>query len=354
MTEPILTSQHAESINALVQQVIDPRLFLLCNYEPTIRHAISEDGIYQLNIQDLYKFAIDSTAIIKQYFDFIPKNTGWPDSEKWNHLKEQISSFRTVFDHNISKKDGQESREAMDAYLCWVRAVIKKPTPETLDDYKQLNEKLKEMAGDVRACFESFIRCAAANPDRSGVVDKWIDKTLYWYSNNTKTGIYKGYLIDYYTARAQDADMDVYRSSFVAYRGRNIKNWIASMKRYPIESKIRETEQTMDAYRRILSNPSLHSLLSPAEEANVRRILGEQEKKCAELRVERDRMEAVKSRDLENDFYKNLKKQLEETMQYLQQEGQAYTLLPQDLFGADMKRVFGPVPIPDYLKSYTR
>lgn len=348
MNGPILTTRHAEYLNQLVQQLIDPRLYLLCNYEPTIGHAISEDGRYLLNIQDLYKFAIDSCGIIKQYYDFLPKDEAWTECTNWLILQSKINHFRTVFDHNTNENDGRLSAEAKEAYMNWVLSSIGKPDPETLDDYKQLNEKLREMAEELRCCFESFIRCVAKNPNRDQVVRQWIDKTLYWYSNNTKTNIYKGHLIENYTARAAACNMNIYHPRFIEYRGKNVRDWIANLQIHPIKSEIRQLEREIDANRRILAGQNLRSPLSPAYAAEFRRTLEEKERKLSELKSELDRAQTVHSKELENQFYRNLERQLKETVEYLDQEGEAYTLLPQDLIQADIDRVFGAVPIPDH------
>lgn len=128
-----------------------------------IADVISEDGRYLLNIQDLYKFAIDSSCIIKQYRRIIPQS----DHRQFAQLRkllDQISTFRTVFDHNISNKDGQLSVDEMARYMAWVRTTIGKSAPEAEDDYKTLNQKLSDMATELLHLLERFIHYRSVVP----------------------------------------------------------------------------------------------------------------------------------------------------------------------------------------------
>ena len=345
MSGSILTAKHGEDLNQLVQKLIDPRLFLLCNYEPTIGHAISEDGRYLLNIQDLYKFAIDSCPVIKRYYDFV--SGVWPDSRKWESLQGKIQAFRTVFAHNTSEKDGLLSAETMDAYMIWVRAAIGKLEPETLDDYGLLNKKLSEMAEELRCCFESFIRCVAQQPDRRKVVDTWIQNTLYWYTHNTKVDIYKGCLIQTYTAKAAEAHMDISHPSFNQYRAQNVREWIACLKIFHIEERIRELEKGIAAKEDLIAGKKLLAPLPPAIIAKCRLEVEGMKKERSTQQRELDSMQDKKvKKDTEQKFYSNLQNQLLQTKDYLDKEGIEYTLLPQDFLQEDIKRVFCKVPIP--------
>lgn len=355
MSGPILTAKHAADLNKLVQRLVDPRLYLLCNYEPTIRHAISEDGRYLLNIQDLYKFAIDSSGIIKQYRKIIP----YDDQRQFYpllQLLDQIGAFRTVFDHNISDNDGQISVNEMARYTTWVRSVIGKPNPETVDDYKTLNQGLSDMATKLLFFLEKFIRRASTIPDRKSVVSRWIDMTLYWYSNNTKTDIYKGNLIGAYIANSKAADTNTDDNYWLKGISRKVRRWIEDALPYPLQSKIDQTTLAIEEFNDILNGKNARfekrrcELSSEQEKEimeNIRSALGEKRQELNQLQNELRLLEEKIGSDPIKYFYRNLEKQLRETMDCLEHDDISYTLLPQDLIQEDIARIFCDVPSPE-------
>ena len=72
MTSPIISVDVARRLNEIIQNTLYSRLFLFCNYEPTNLPAVSEEGKYLVAVQDLYKFAIDSSCILKKSDDYLP------------------------------------------------------------------------------------------------------------------------------------------------------------------------------------------------------------------------------------------------------------------------------------------
>jgi len=355
MMNPILTAQHAADLNKLVQTRIDPRLFLLCNYEPTVRHVIGEDGRYLLNIQDLYKFAIDSGCVSKLYYKFVPDSR----RQQFTHLQrllDQISAFRTVFDHNISQQDGYLSAAHLDSYNNWVHSVINKTDPETTDDFKLLNQKLADMASELVRKLEELVCFVAQDQDRSGVIRSWIDLTLYWYSNNTKTDIYKGHLINAYLANAKAAGRDkpyMYRP-WVA--GAKVKRWIEEAVFFPVQKQIDDITGEISSIQDLLSGKvprfeSMRQKMKPAQfalmENNFRTSLQEKQTELTRLNQEMAALQEKAGSDVTAYFYRNLEYQLRETMDILEKKGIRYTLLPQDLIQEDIVRIFDQVPSPD-------
>ena len=63
MRNPVICSEEAEKLNKRIQ-LLDKRLFLFCHYEP-VSFALSEDGYYMESVDNLYKFAIDSSYLLK-------------------------------------------------------------------------------------------------------------------------------------------------------------------------------------------------------------------------------------------------------------------------------------------------
>lgn len=332
MREAILTQDYADGLNKLVQDLIDPRLCLICNYDPDIRYAISEDAIYITNVMDLYIFAIDCMPI-KLVYRFLPSKR-WPDSDAWNDLRQEISCLRTAWAHNSSEKDGEDSQIARENYKDWVSTVIGKVAPETLDDYKLLNDALKQMAKNVRRYLESFIRAAAADPNRDLLVKKWIDDTLKWYSSNTKTAIYRGWVKRVYIAQAKMMNINIDKDTC----DWNVTRWIASVKRRQLKCDIDKLYQAIKEDERKLAG----GYLSPEEKAEIQKRVQKQRSKIDTLKEKID----WKDKDLLPEFNKGLAAQLRATMDYLEKEEEGYTLLPQDLFATDIRQNFQNVQFP--------
>ena len=61
MTSPIISVDVAHRLNEIIQNTLDSRLFLFCNYEPTNPPAVSEEGKYLVAVQDLED---DNTDVI--------------------------------------------------------------------------------------------------------------------------------------------------------------------------------------------------------------------------------------------------------------------------------------------------
>ena len=57
-------------------------------------------------------------------------------------------------------------------------------------------------------------------------------------------------------------------------------------------------------------------------------------------------LDNTKPSETEKRFYNDLQRQLLQTKEYLDKEGEKYTLLPQDFLVADITRVFDQIPIP--------
>lgn len=60
----VISATQANQLNHLVRKEIDSRLFLTCNYTPTEVPALGNSAKFYLGIQDLYKFAVDTSFVI--------------------------------------------------------------------------------------------------------------------------------------------------------------------------------------------------------------------------------------------------------------------------------------------------
>ena len=297
MNNPIISAQTAEEINEKVQRLIDPKLFLFCNYSPTRVYSFSEDGAYLVAIQDLYKFAIDTSPILKKIHIILPKGSVYQFQDLKRSI-ECVDMLRSVLDHSQNILNGLEQKKRLDEFLLWQQSVLHTNSePQTNEDFAKLYAELERIAQTLLAQVDKLVRMIAALPlkEKEESVRKWIDILLAWYGSNTKTEIYKGILADLYISKAQVANpyfLDNIGSSNNIYR--KIGSWIGEM---------------MPDYAKDGS-------WSPNKESV-------------------------------NASYKALADMLKETFDELVAEGEEFTLLPQDFLYLDAEKRFDLVPSPE-------
>lgn len=215
---PIVTEGIAEVFNTAVQEHIDSRLFLVCYYEPSPNPIFSSDMGYLAAIQDLYKFAFDSSFQIKQLEYLYEKIFGVnelysEDKEEYEKrgivgldlyvFKEHIHTLqmlRDIISHTQSEYNGTLQRERIREYHIWVESLIGKETPEEESDYDILLQELVRLRESLLDQLIRFIAEIATLSDSSkkSYISGWIDKTIEWYCSGVKREIYIGHLIDYY------------------------------------------------------------------------------------------------------------------------------------------------------------
>lgn len=345
----------AEKLNKKVQEKIDPHLFLSCNYEPTIAHAISEDAFYHLAIQDLYKFAIDSSCIIKGFEKYIPSS----QLKKFYPLRDildQISMLRSVLDHNQSEKNGRYEKTQLEEYQNWIYSVLSKSAPEAIGDYVLLNRRLSDIAGKLLTNLDQFVDCVAGSQDKGIMIEKWKDNTLYWYCNNTKREIYTGQLMEAYIAKAKAHGRDFPNLYKTKNLYRLVNRWIEDALYYPIDRKSAEISAEVEQYENMLSghNTMYQAMLGKmtpekADEVQQRfqKKLTEDRKTLFKLAQERQDLDRKTGGKCTEYFFKGLHDQLLHTIAQLDANGQTYTFLPQDLLQEDIEVFFGDVPSPE-------
>lgn len=362
MIAPIISAETANKLNKKVMETIDPRLYLFCNYEPTIHYAISEDALFLISIQDLYKFAIDSGCVLKNYYTYL-KEGQIPESQ-FNGLKkiiDTISMLRTVFDHNLSDFNGQIERNYIDQYSSWVKSALGKSTPEDINDYIVLNQQLTSLATQLVIFVEKFINCVALSPKKNSIIQKWKNSILHWYCSNSKTDIYLGQLQDAYIANTI-ANRGDYASLYEAPNiRRKIYKWIEEALYHPVNIELNQVTRDISIYQRVLSGelPSFEAMMKgktteqiEKEKQKIKTILKEKQARSIELKKNKDELDRLydpqsrKKRYLEY-FLKHLEPQLFKTAVRLDTEGIAYTYLPQDLIQEDIHYLFNGVRSPE-------
>ena len=355
MSVPVISAIVAQQLNQKVQQDIDCRLFLFCNYEPTVSYAISEDARFLTAIQDLYKFGVDSNCILKAYKQLTPQR----DHRRFNRLRELldiIGALRAVTDHNQSVKNGKIEQTQLEAYNAWIETALNKSAPDTQQDFVVLNQCLAAIAKELIQLVEEFIQSVKTHPDQVYIVKEWTDRTLYWYCNNTRTEIYKGQLMNAYLANANAAGNDYSDLHRIQSLHRKIGKWIEVALYHPYEKELRELEENISSRENMLNGSNvmyqaLRAKMAAEQlqdfEDKLRQEIANDRDRCAEVIQKRDALEAqVGSKHIEY-FFRNLEEQLHETIKRLNGSGKDYTLLPQDLIQEDIENFFGKVPSPE-------
>ena len=356
MINPIISADEAQRLNLLFQQKVDPRLFLFCNYEPTIPRPISEDGAFYVNVQDLYKFAIDSGCIAKGYSRYLADNHD-PNFRSMGEILEQIKTLRSIVDHNQNEINGKNDKEMLSGYHRWMIEVIGKDFPESTQDFQSINRKLKSMATSLLSYLEKFVNAVGSAPNKQALVNQMIDHIMYWYSNNTQTHIYEGQLQDAYLYRASAAGKSYVSRKPARVLRTKVGKWIEAAQLFVYTQKQDELTRQKTGIQGSFSqvgapNNPFSSLISEEDRKKLLTNLNQQLEKCEqEIEENEKKLDACRTKIDGKPYaylFKILPSQLKETMDRLDKQGVPYTLLPQDLMQEDIEYRFAGVASPEY------
>lgn len=346
MSASLIPAKTAQDFNNRVQ-AIDSRLFLFCNYAPTVNHATSLDARCLLAIQDLYKFAVDSNYVLNHYREFIPKES-YPAFRALGESCDEIQYLRTVIDHNQSEENGYMEKARLDWYEAWRKEVPGELAGAGLEGDALVYRKLELLAEKLMKQTDRFVRHIAdqakTDTERESLVEMWIQKTLHWYTHNTKTEIYRGCLVDAYLANAAGNLRE--RDQKPRAIRRKINKWIKAAVQIHCENRdgarIRVLQQRIEYLQK----------MNPDQLAQWEHTAGttceEQKKELEELQTRQaEAKKAVdEGRELQY-FFDRLEEQLRATAKRLEEEGTVYTFLPQDLMQMDIEFYFNEDSIPD-------
>lgn len=351
MSAPLITEQDAVRLNERVQDKINGRLFLCCNYMPTENYVISVDARYLTAIQDLYKFSIDTSCVIKNYYRFVPQGDRWKLDGLQRHL-DRIQMLRAVQSHNQSDQNGHIEQQRLKEYQNWVAGILHKASPpDSQEDFAALYQELARMADEVYRQLELFVDLAAASPDQGKVIQDWINQTFHWYSNNTRRDLYYGRLENEYIRRALlSPGQQLDTRPFIIRR--KVNRWIEEALFASVDRKLAEEENAIEKIDAAL-DPSFSQVKFSSEAQRASFLAALQEGReahvqaKANLEQQRDGLETMPGSQYVPHFFKTLKDSLQEIMDDLDEKGQSYTLLPQDLLAMHVDRFFRDVPSPD-------
>lgn len=361
MVYPVVTAEAARELN-IQAQTVDPILFWTCNYEPTICYAISEDARFLTGIQDLYKFAIDTNCVLRDIArngrhcicpDLLPAK----ESNELSDLIEIVQNLRAVIDHNQSDMNGSLFSSQTESFTSWVRSIIYKDQPTDSSDFATLNRALNAMGNALVSLSGKIIDLLKQRSDREVVVKKWIEAILQWYCNGTRSVYYKSQLTDYYVARACARRAYFYSNVKSKELNSKIDRWIKKQTTQCFDAPLKRIRKERDEIQNHLSNPSNQELKLKAKMPEMyNRVVEERKSRLAEIDTEEEKLrrelvafERLHGRNKCAYFFEagRLNEQLHITLRALREEGEVFTLLPQDFLQKDVERTFAGVRSPD-------
>lgn len=336
----VISVTQADQLNHLVRKEIDSRLFLTCNYTPTEVPALGSSAKFYLGIQDLYKFAVDTSCVISNLDKYLPSDTEQSFIRDFRAQIDDIKNLRSVIDHSQSGCDGFFAREHLSRYDSIIHAALDKPKnkdkvvakaklrPETESDFELLYASLKERADRLLENLEFFIKRVATSDEREEITIRWIEAIIEWYGR--KQDIYLGQLGDVYQAKMADAQ----KNSTLWYR----QGTSGELRGYQLRGKLnRWIENALFADLDSMIQNCEYIIHNYPKQA---KMAMEKRDKHLQARQEREAQIGENSRDY---FFRNLSQQLEDTM-----KGYSGGLLPQELLLADIQRVFDKVHSQDF------
>lgn len=339
----VISAEQAKHLNQLVRERIDSHLFLNCNYTPTEVPCFGSSAKFYLGIQDLYKFAVDTSCIICYLSKYIPSG---PDGGLKDRIRGQIDDIkdlRAVIDHSQSTDDGFFAKDHLHRYDSIIQAALNKPMgsteakiklqPEDDKDFELLYANLEERAARLLEDLEDFIGRVAISDQREDIVARWTQDILDWYSR--KEDVYLGQLGDVYQAKMAQ-ERGVTRTGKSTSQG----GGASELRGFQMRGKLnRWIENTLfaDLDKQI---DSCDFIIKNSKDDKSRKKAAAKREACLKNRLERESQIGESCRDY---FFKNLRQQLEATM-----AGYSGGLLPQELLQADIKRVFEGVGSQDF------
>lgn len=238
----------ADALNARVRERISPRLYIFCNYENRC-WAISQEGQFWHQILNLYKVMIDTNYVTGRAKEILTDNNmcQWKDVRRkiqYDDLKkltDQISGFRSVEAHNISKYNGYFQALDMKEFRQWIFSIIHMEKPLTEDHFKILNRELEKMSIQLEKYIILFLEYVERAEDKEEIIERWENAIISKYTQK-EDYLYgqmaEMYISVYATKMGKSLSQHVDKGS-IRY---NIQNWIMN---YYIQA-YEEAEKMLD------------------------------------------------------------------------------------------------------------
>ena len=236
MNSILFSSDAAEELNKKINEKIDKRLFLFCNYNPESLRSYSYDAKFVLAIMNMYKLLIDAGVcnklggIKKKYSLFF----------NFNRLEEIISiinSFRTYVGHNEDYKNGNEENRAI--VERWFSRVIGKNYPENADQYEKPLDEITKYGEECITLLNDFVEEVSKHTKKRELITEWEELIFDFYKRPNSKNIIRGHIKLAYQAR---------KGIVTNYRDIDIALWTESMLFYVEKSKIDSLNSLTKSY----------------------------------------------------------------------------------------------------------
>lgn len=337
----VISAERAEQMNQLVRNRIDSHLFLTCNYVPTDVPAPSSSAKFYLGIQDLYKFTVDTSCIINYLWKYAPSSMERNFVNSFRSQVNDIQDLRAVIDHSQSETGGFFAREYLRHYDSIVWAALNKCKdkdkvklrPEDEKDFELLYADLEARSARLLGDLESFIEQVAVSDQKANIVENWTKAILDWYSR--KQDIYLGLLGNTYQAK-----MVQKQGLTNAGMSTNLGESVSGLQGFQMRGKLnRWIERALfaDLDKQL---DSCIFIINESKDIKAIKKATARRDECYQKRQDREKLIGEDCRDY---FFKNLRRQLEDTM-----ASYSGGLLPQELLQADINRVFDGVDSQDF------
>lgn len=356
-----IAAKDAELLNSLAQKV-SPMLFWTCNYEPSLIETVGPDAEYLLNIQDLYQFSIDTNCILK-HIAYRDRKSICPNAlPRYERLRllddlNLVQTLRGYVDHNQSERNGRTSSVVISDYWLWVKNVLNKDDCSDAKDYERLNEELQRVGNSLVERSKRIVRNIKESTDREAIVRTWIDAIITWYCSNPYNTYYRGQLEGYYMARASRANVN-FAFDTEGYELRAKTNrWISTWAEAGLQTELDELLRRYDELQSAINDSYLWAdaanRLSAAEANALRQELDNEsirlEQEIDDVKAEQEEFNRREGYNKVLYYYDpaRLSRQLRATLSRLIDDGEEFTLLPQDFLLCDIEHHFASVPSPD-------
>lgn len=332
MSSILISAEPAEALNRRIREKIDPALFLTCNYAPTAVPSLHWDARFYLAVQNLYKFAVDSTCVTPALYHFTPEAERWRFS-RFRELVDTIKMLRAVLDHNNSQANGFFEQHQLEEYRTWQQRELGKIQAETDQDFERLYRALEQIGEKLITQLTLFVDLVAEAADKAAVVDHWKREILNWYCK--KQDIYLGQLAAAYMANAAAAGVNINRIKAYNIRPK-LDRWIENALFAHLDEKIRSCDFIIQAY----PSAACEAQKKKEEYCRESEALREEIQRSVSRRSGNRRSTAADCRDY---FFSRLYPQIQATL-----ENCGCGMLPQELLQEDIKRHFTGVEAEDF------
>lgn len=333
MNNILFKKDGAEELNAQVQRLIAPYLFIICNYEPCVNWMSGEDAKFLIGINNLYRFCIDAgllNSILKLVKEMFP---GKKNEELTKELRQDlktVNTLRTYFVHNVSAENGQDDIRLYSE--TWLAKKTGSPDIKHCD-YSKAVDALENMAERIYCNSENLIKELGYCEDRKKVIEGWENLIIGFYSKKSGMKILEAQLCNAYLARCKNNSM--LGENNIEY---GVTIWCRNYYFQKFQDEISTYEKAQKEYTDLLSKKEMLSIKCQIDEIKENRKKKEREIKS---NLRRSNVNAENIFRYKNYYILEMSKRYRSFIPKIKEE--QLTLLPQELMQyiieADFKEI---------------